>query len=141
MTTPVAGTLPTLVAVTLNVRLEPNGTEVGVAVVIRVKSVTLLIVTATLALLLVRFGSGSLPATLAVLVMIVGEVTAPAVTTIEMSTLAPLGMAPSEQTTGAGPEQTPWLALAKPNVTPAGNESVTTTPVARPGPLFLTDRL
>jgi len=58
-----------------------------------------------------------------------------------MSTTTPLGMAPSEQTTGVGPEQAPWLALAKANVTVEGSVSVTTTPVARPGPLFLTDRL
>src|SRR6266852_2155134 len=139
MTTLVAGTLPTLVTVTVNVRLEPRVTESGVAVVMSVKSEVLLIVTVPLeAELLAAFGSGSLPVTLAVLV---AEPAAAAVTRIEMSTTAPLGMAPSEQTTGVGPEQAPWLDAAKASVTVGGSESVTTTPVASPGPLFLTDRL
>src|SRR6266436_932664 len=126
-------------AVTVKVRFEPRITELGVAVLMIVRSGVLLIVTAPLeALLSSGVGSGSLPVTLAVLAT---EPAVAAVTTIEMSTIAPLGMAPSEQTTGVGPEHAPWLALAKANVTVGGSESVTTTPVARPGPLFLTERL
>src|SRR5713101_6250505 len=99
----------------------------------------MIIVTTALALLLAKFGSGSLPVTLAVL--ITEPPVPPAVTRMEMPTLAPLGMAPNVQTTGVGPEQAPWLDTAKASVTVGGSESVTTTPVARPGPLFLTDRL
>jgi len=67
MTKLVAVTLPTLVAVTVNVRLEPRGTESGVAVASSVRSAVLLTVTAPLeAELLAVFGSVSLPATVAV---------------------------------------------------------------------------
>src|SRR5207245_6754703 len=125
MTTLVAGRLPTLTAVTLKVRLEPSETEAGVAVVMSVKSAAPMIVTATLALLLTRLGSGSLPVTLAVLF---AEPAVAAVTTIEMSAIAPLGMPPSEQTTGTDCVHAPWLAEAKANVTVGGSESATTTP-------------
>src|SRR6266852_4177202 len=126
-------------AVTVKVRFEPRITELGVAVLMIVRSGVLLIVTAPLeALLSSGVGSGSLPVTVAVFW---AAPTAVAVTRIEMSTIAPLWMAPSEQTTGVGPEQAPWLDAAKASVTVGGSESVTTTPVASPGPLFLTDRL
>ena len=139
MTTLVAGWLPTLITVAVSVRLLPRITESGVAVVMTVRSGELLTVTGPLeALLSSGVGSGSLPATVAVFW---AEPAATAVTRIEMSTIAPLGIAPSEQTTGTDCVHAPWLAVAKANVTVAGSESVTTTPVASPGPLFLTDRL
>src|SRR5260370_40271134 len=141
MTTPPAARLPTFVTVTLNVRLTLRGMEAGVAVVMSVKSVTLAIVTVLEAVLLAVLGSGSLAVTLAVL--ITDPLVPLTLTTIEMSTLAPLGIAPSEQTTGAGPEQTPWLALAETKASPVGSGAVTTTPVAIPCSLFVlvTDRL
>src|SRR5206468_2233767 len=64
------------------------------------------------------------------------------VTLIVIVAEAPLASAPSAQVTvPALCEQLPWLALAETKVTLAGRVSVTLTPVAPEGPLFLAVRV
>src|SRR5229473_6172092 len=92
------------------------------------------------AVLLAVFGSGSLPFTVAVLVMV--PAVAGAVALMVIVALAPEARLPTEQVTV--PEalvQVPWLDVAEPKVTPLGRVSVTVTPVAGDGPLFLATML
>ena len=88
------------------------------------------------ALLLLEFGSPSLPKTVAVLVMSPGA--AGAVTAMVSGVLAAFARFPTVQVT-TSPAGT-QLGLDKPelNVTPVGRLSVTITPVAGFGPLFVT---
>src|ERR1700737_2973002 len=82
------------------------------------------------------FGSVSLALTVAVLVMV--PVAVGALTTMVIVALAPFASGPMLHVTV--PEawvQVPWVELAETNVTPAGRESVTTTPDAPSGPLFV----
>src|SRR6266403_2143557 len=85
------------------------------------------------AVLLAVLGSGSLPFTVAVLVMV--PAVAGAVALMVMVELAPTARLPTEQVTVPAEFVHPVLAETK--VTPAGRVSVTTTPVAGLGPLFL----
>src|SRR5438309_1261278 len=85
------------------------------------------------AVLLAVLGSGSLPVTVAVFVMLPGVTDV--VTLMVIVALAPLARLPTEQVTV--PEalvQVPWLEVAETKVTPAGRVSVTVTPVAADGP-------
>src|SRR5438132_675283 len=85
------------------------------------------------AVLLAAFGSGSLPLTVAVLVMV--PAVAGAVALIVNVALAPEASEPALQVTV--PEALVQPELADTKVTPAGRVSVTMTPVAALGPLFL----
>src|SRR3989442_1667601 len=88
------------------------------------------------AVLLAGFGAGSLPLTVAVLVMV--PAVAGAGGLMGIVALAPEARLPTEQVTVPDAlVQVPWLALAETKVTPAGSGSVTVTPVAGDGPLFL----
>src|SRR3989442_1610311 len=80
--------------------------------------------------------SGSLPLTVAVLVMV--PAVAGAVALMVIVALAPEARLPTEQVTV--PEalvQVPWLEDAETKLTPLGRVSLTVTPVAGDGPLFL----
>jgi hypothetical protein len=84
------------------------------------------------------FGSVSLPVTLAVLVMVPVAV---GLTTMVMVASLPGALAarlPRLQAMVLVPLQFPWVEEAETNVTPAGKVSVTVTPVAGCGPMFLT---
>ena len=77
-----------------------------------------------------------MPFTVAVLVIV--PAVAGAVTSMVIVALAPEARLPTEQVTV--PEalvQVPWLDDAETKVTPAGRVSVTVTPVAGLGPLFV----
>src|SRR4030081_3099325 len=88
------------------------------------------------AVLLAWFGSGSLPLTVAVLVM--GPAVAGAVALIVIVALAPDASEPTVQTTVLPVTvQVPWVEVAVAALTPAGRVSVTVTPVAGLGPLFV----
>jgi hypothetical protein len=61
------------------------------------------------------------------------------VTTIEIVALAPLAMLPKlHVTVPPASEHVPWLGVADTYVTLGSSVSVTTTPVALSGPLFVT---
>src|SRR5438270_447345 len=98
-----------------------------------------LTVVSSLAVLLSGFRSVSLAVTLAVLVMV------PVVvgwTTIVTVAAAPPNMPPRLAVTTPPDWLTdPWLVVAETNVTPAGRESVATTPVASLGPLLVIVRV
>src|SRR5882762_4827851 len=82
-----------------------------------------------------RFGSSSFAATLAVLLMppvCVGVTTS--VTVAEL----PFARDPSAQLIVLVPVQLLWLGVTETNVSPAGSVSLTLTPVAALGPLFVT---
>src|ERR1700730_17178691 len=86
--------------------------------------------------LLAALGSVSLPVIVAVLVM--SPAVAGAVALIVIVALAPLARLPTLQVTV--PEafvQVPWEEVADVKPTPVGRGSVTVTPVAASGPLFL----
>src|SRR5205809_5364319 len=85
------------------------------------------------AVLFAGFGSASLPLTVAVLVMV--PAVAGAVALVVNVALAPAARLPTEQVTVPAEFVHPVLAETK--VTPAGRVSVTVTPVAGLGPLFL----
>src|SRR5258708_4856276 len=88
------------------------------------------------AVLLAAFGSGSLPVTVAVLVMVpsaVGD------TSVVIAALAPEGRVPTLQVTV--PEALVQPELHEPQVAPAGRVSVTAKPVAELGPLLVTLRV
>src|SRR3989442_689783 len=85
------------------------------------------------AVLLAVFGSASLPFTVAVLVMV--PAVAGAVALMVNVELAPAARLPTVQVTVPAEFVHPVLAETK--VTPAGRGSVTTTPVAGPGPLLV----
>ena len=87
----------------------------------------------TEAVLSALVGSGSLPLTVAVFVMVVAV--AGVVTVIVNVALAPAASEPTVQVTV--PETLVQPVEAETNVTPAGRVSVTLTPVAGLGPLFL----
>src|SRR5438105_4694118 len=89
------------------------------------------------AVLLAGFGSGSLPLTVAVLVML--RVVAGAVALIVTEALAPLASEPTAQVTV--PEALVQPGLADTKVTPAGRVSVTVAPVLASGPLLVTFRV
>src|SRR5205809_664114 len=92
------------------------------------------------AVLLAVFESGSLPLTVAVLVMV--PAVAGAVALMVIVALAPEARLPTEQVTV--PEalvQVPWLEDAETKLTPLGRVSLTVTPVAGDGPLFLATML
>src|SRR5229473_5788785 len=92
------------------------------------------------AVLLAVFGSGSLPFTVAVLVTV--PAVAGAVALMVIVALAPEARLPTEQVTVPEAKvQVPWLEVAEPKVTPLGRVSVTVTPVAGDGPLFLATML
>jgi hypothetical protein len=86
--------------------------------------------------LLAGFGSGSLAVTVAVLVMVPIVV---GVTVIVLVALAPDASEPTLQVTV--PALLVHPALAEPKVTVEGSVSVTVTPVAGLGPLFLVVRV
>ena len=83
-------------------------------------------------------GSVGLPVTPAVLLKAPAEL---GLTTIVIVVLAPLARFPKGQVTVAVPLQVPWLGEADTKVTPPGRRSVTVTPVALAGPLFVTARV
>src|SRR5260370_747525 len=86
------------------------------------------------AVLLAVFGSGSLPFTVAVLVMV--PAVAGAVALMVIVTVAPTARLPTVQVTVPDAcVQVPWVDDADTKVTPAGRVSVTPTPVAGLGPL------
>src|SRR5207244_1797661 len=92
------------------------------------------------AVLLAAFGSGSLPLTVAVLVMV--PAVAGAVALIVIVALAPEASEPTAQVTV--PEalvQVPWVEVADVKPTPEGRVSVTVAPVAASGPLFFAVRV
>jgi hypothetical protein len=89
------------------------------------------------AVLLAAFGSGSLPPTVALLVMVPGV--AGAVALIVTVALAPEASEPTLQVTV--PEALVQPELADTKVTPAGRVSVTVEPELALGPLFLTVRV
>ena len=85
---------------------------------------------------LIELGSGSLPATQAVLVR---GPTAVGVTMMVTLALRPLPRRPMVHVTvPAACTQLPRLEVADTKVTPAGRGSVRVTPVAREGPLLVT---
>ena len=86
-------------------------------------------------LLLPVLGSVTPLVTLAVLLMVPVTV---GVTIIVTFAETPLPNVPRLQVTVLVPLQLPWLGVADTNVTPAGKVSVTVTPVALFGPLFVT---
>src|SRR5260370_1104835 len=86
------------------------------------------------AVLFAALGSGSLPLTGALLVMVAGV--AGAVALIVTVELAPEASEPAVQVTV--PEALVHPELAETKVTPAGRVSVTVEPVLASGPLFLT---
>src|SRR3990172_78219 len=93
------------------------------------------------ALLLLGLGSGSVPVTVTVLLKGTPTgVTWVGVTTIVTVALAPLANPPKLQLIvgGEGSGQLPWLGVADTKLTPAGRVSLTITPVAAAGPLFVT---
>jgi len=100
-------------------------------------------VVVAVALLLSGFGSFSLAVTLAVLVSVPGVVV---VTTVVMLALAPFARLPRLQVTvpsfGAGfvvdRVQVPWAGVTELKWTLFGNGSMTVTPLAFSGPLFVT---
>ena len=89
------------------------------------------------AVLLAATGSGSLPPTVAELVMVPGV--AGAVTLMVIVALAPEASEPTAQVTV--PEALVQPELAELKVTPEGRVSVTVEPVLASGPLFLTVRV
>src|SRR5216684_1797309 len=92
------------------------------------------------AVLLAVFGSGSLPLTVAVLVMV--PAVAGAVALMVIVALAPEARLPTVQVTVPDAwVQVPWLEVAEPKVTPLGRVSVTVTPVAGLGPLLVATML
>jgi hypothetical protein len=91
-------------------------------------------------LLLLVLGSVTPLVTLAVLLR-VPTAPAPGVTTIVTVALAPLVNVPIEQVTVLVPLQLPSVVADETNVVLAGNVSVTVTPVAELGPLFVTKML
>src|SRR5882762_9735860 len=103
------------------------------AVLVMDRSATGTIVVVAEAVLLAVFGSASLPATVAVLV--IEPVVAGVVTLMVIVALAPAARLPTVQVTVPAEFVQPELADTK--VTPAGRVSVTITPVAADGPLFL----
>ena len=86
-------------------------------------------------LLLVTSGSDTPLVTLAVLSRVPAAV---GVMTIVIVALPPLLIVPRAHVTVLVPLQLPWLVEEETKVTPPGNVSVTTTPVAASGPLFVT---
>jgi hypothetical protein len=119
--------------------LVPTAAEAG-AVLVMARSAEAVTWVVADAVLLALFGSGSLPVTVAVLVMVVGV--AGAVALIVMFALAPLASEPTLQVTV--PEalvQVPWEELADTKVTPEGSVSVTVAPVPASGPLFFAVRV
>ena len=81
-------------------------------------------------------GSGVVAVTVAWLVMTAATVVA--TTTVIVATL-PAGMTPSGHVTmPAACEQLPWLGVADTKVVKPGSASVTSTPAASLGPLFVT---
>src|SRR2546430_2208580 len=101
-------------------------------------------VVVAVAVLLSGFGSVLFPLTVAVLVSVPGVVV---VTTIVMLALVPFARSPRLQLTvppfGAGlvvvdRVQLPWLEATESKWTLSGNGSLTVTPVAFWGPLFVT---
>ena len=115
--------------------MVPTAAEAG-AVLVMARSAEAITWVVADAVLLAAFGSGSLPLTVAVLVMV--PAVAGAVTVMVNVELAPEARLPTEQVTV--PEalvQVPWLEDAETKVTPLGRVSVTVTPVAGDGPLFL----
>src|SRR4029077_16133283 len=89
------------------------------------------------AVLLAAFGSGSLPLTVALLVMVPAVAGAGALRVIVA--LAPEASEPTAQVTV--PEALVQPELAELKVTPEGRVSVTVEPVLALGPLFLTVRV
>src|SRR5436190_19169053 len=91
--------------------------------------------TVAVALLLLVFVSGLLPATVRVFVC---RPTVLGVVTRVIVTDAPAAIGPMVQLRIAPPVQVPWVVVADTNVLPAGIGSDTTTPVASLGPLLVT---
>jgi hypothetical protein len=92
-------------------------------------------VTLAWAVLFVRFVSGSFAVTLARLTSVPACV---ARATIEIVAEAPLASVPREQVSGAVGVHDPCDGVADTRVRPAGRVSTRETPLAVPGPLFLT---
>ncbi len=144
MVTPVAVFGPLLVTVMVYVRLFPTSTEPAEAVLLIDRSAAGSTWVVVVQLLLPMLGSATLLDTLAVLL---SKPTAAAdgVTTMVTVTLAPLFKVPMAHVTVPPPfEQVPLDApVHDPDTyaTFAGNGSVTLTPVAALGPLFVTRML
>jgi hypothetical protein len=85
--------------------------------------------------LFVVTGSGVAEVTLTVFVSVPAAV---GVTTMVMVAVAAFAKVPRLQVTAAVPEHEPVDVVAETKVTPAGNVSVTDTPWAESGPLFVT---
>ena len=81
------------------------------------------------------FGSGWLPETDAVFVIVPAAVGRMTIVTVAE---APLARSPSAHVTVVVPEQLPWLAVDDLALSPEGSVSVTVTPVAGFGPLLVT---
>jgi hypothetical protein len=137
-TTPVALLGPLFVAVMAYARELPTKTGSGESLFVTPRSVRVFTVVLVEAVLFPEFRSVWLPAILALFVIVPAAV---GVTVIVIVTDAPLARLPRLQVTVPlawlhVPADAP-VHVAAPNVTPAGSVSVTTTPVAAPGPLFV----
>jgi hypothetical protein len=134
--TPVALFGPKLVTVIVYVRFWPTNTGSGESVLLSDRSADKpLTVVVVVALLLPDTGSATLLVTLAVLLNVPPAV---GVTTIVTVALAALARVPRLHVTVAVPLQLPCDGVVDTQVTPPGSVSVTETPVAELGPLFVT---
>src|SRR5947209_6544742 len=118
--------------------MAPALTGLGLPTLVIDKSAGSVLVTVVdvLAVLLPGLGSGSLAVTLAVLLSVPASV---GVTTIVTLALLSNARFPRLQATvPLACAQVPWVDVAETNLTPAGNVSVSVTPVAAEGPLFVT---
>ena len=91
----------------------------------------------TVEVLLVKLGSGWLPLIVAVLVRVPVTDEATSTSTVVVA-VPPLAMLPSVTVrVSLAKLVVPWLVVAETKVSPAGSVSVTVTPVALDGPLFV----
>ena len=91
-------------------------------------------VTVDVAVLFSGLGSETEELTMAVFVIVPTVV---GVTTMLTAAFTPVAIVPRLQVIVAAPVQLPWLDVTETKVTPAGNLSVSVTPVAGEGPLLL----
>jgi hypothetical protein len=119
------------------VRLAPTVAELGKADLVRARSATGLTVTVAVEVLFAELGSNSLETTFAVLE---SEPDPVGVTTMITDTVPAVpvgGMVPSPHVTVVVPLHVPCVGVAETKVAAAGRTSVSVTPVAGEGPLFV----
>ena len=107
----------------------------GESVFVSERSAALTTVVLAVAVLFAGFGSAVTAETAAEFVSVPLPAEAETATTISIVALVPPGKIPSAQLIVVVPEHDPVLGVADTRVTPAGNVSVTVTPLVVDGPL------